>query len=197
MLLLGYGAFDPGWYIPQIAAVFLVMTLACGLLGGLRPGEMAEAFVGGARDLCGAAVLVAFSRAVLVVAEDGQIIDTVLNAAAASMSGLSPVAASEVMLAFQSGMNFFVPSGSAQAALVMPVMTPLADLLGVHRENAILAFQFGDGFTNLIVPTNAVLMGVLSVAKVEYATWFRWIWRTQVGLLLLAALYLALSPFHV
>lgn len=196
MLLLGYGAFDPDWYIPQIAAVFLIMTLACGLLGGLRPGQMADSFVDGAKDLCGAAVLVAFSRAVLVVAEKGQIIDPILNAAANSMSGLSPIAASEVMLAFQSGMNFFVPSGSGQAALVMPVMTPLADLLHVHRENAILAYQFGDGFTNLIVPTNAVLMGVLSVARMEYSTWFRWIWKVQIGLFLLAAIYLALSPFH-
>lgn len=196
MVMLGWGSVEMGWYITELAALFLGMALVCGLAGGLRLRDTANAFVDGAKDLCGAAVLVAFSRAVLIIAEDGQIIDTVLNAAASSMSGFSPIAATEVMLVFQSGMNFFVPSGSGQAALVMPVMTPLADLLHVHRENAILAYQFGDGFTNLIVPTNAVLMGVLSVARMEYSTWFRWIWKVQLGLLLLAAIYLALSPFH-
>jgi uncharacterized ion transporter superfamily protein YfcC len=196
MITLGYGSTSLDWYITELAALFLAMALVCGLIGGLRPGQTADAFVDGAKDLCGAAVLVAFSRAVLVVAEDGKIIDPILNWASGSMSELSPVAASEVMLLFQSGMNFFVPSGSGQAALVMPIMAPLSDLVHVHRENAILAFQFGDGFTNLIVPTNAVLMGVLSVAKMEYATWFRWIWKVQLGLLLLSGIYLALSPFH-
>lgn len=196
MVTLAYGSTSLDWYITELAALFLGMALVCGLLGGLRLGQVADSFVDGAKDLCGAAVLVAFSRAVLIIADHGQIIDPILNAAANSMSGLSPIAASEVMLAFQSGMNFFVPSGSGQAALVMPVMTPLADLLHVHRENAILAYQFGDGFTNLIVPTNAVLMGVLSVARMEYSTWFRWIWKIQIGLFLLAAIYLALSPFH-
>ena len=100
------------------------------------------------------------------------------------------------MFGVQTFINFFVVSGSGQAALTMPVMAPLADLLEIHRENAILAYQFGDGFTNMIVPTNPVLIGVISVARLPYGTWFRWMIKYQILLFLVGMILLAFSPFH-
>ena len=126
----------------------------------------------------------------------GKIIDTILNGLAGSLEGLGPLWGTECMFAVQTFINFFVVSGSGQAALTMPVMAPLADLLEINRENAILAYQFGDGFTNMIVPTNPVLIGVISVARLSYGTWFRWMIKYQLLLFLVGMILLAFSPFH-
>lgn len=195
MSYLAYGALNWDWYITEISALFLAMSLICGLSGGLSPGRIADAFVQGAKDLAPAAILVAFARGIIIVASDGKIIDTMLNSMAQAMDGLGPVIGVEAMFCMQTVINFFVPSGSSQAALTMPIMIPLADLLHVHRENAILAYQFGDGFTNMIIPTNPVLIGVLAMAKLEYGTWFRWMIKYQILLFLIGMLLLALSPF--
>jgi uncharacterized ion transporter superfamily protein YfcC len=172
------------------------MAVLCGLLGRLSPGEIGDAFAQGAKDLAPAAVLIALARGILVVAEDGQIIDPILDATATALEGISPVIASQGMFLVQTAINFFVPSGSGQAALTMPVMAPLADLLRVDREAAVLAFQFGDGFTNMIIPTNPVLMGVLSMARLPYGTWFRWMIKLQLVLLVVGIMLLAVAPFH-
>jgi uncharacterized ion transporter superfamily protein YfcC len=196
MVALGVGALYYDWYVPEISAMFLAMALICGLLGRLSLGKIADAFVAGAKDLASTALLVAFARAIVIVARDGKIIDTLLNGLAGSLEGLGPLWGTECMFAVQTFINFFVVSGSGQAALTMPVMVPLADLLEIHRENAILAYQFGDGFTNMIVPTNPVLIGVISVARLSYGTWFRWMIKYQLLLFLLGMILLAFSPFH-
>ena len=196
MVSLGVGALYFDWYVPEISAMFLAMALICGLLGRLSLGKIADAFVAGAKDLSATALLVAFARAIVIVARDGKIIDTILNGLAGSMEGLGPLWGTECMFAVQTFINFFVVSGSGQAALTMPVMAPLADLLEINRENAILAYQFGDGFTNMIVPTNPVLIGVISVARLSYGTWFRWMIKYQLLLFLVGMILLAFSPFH-
>lgn len=194
MVLLGIGALAWGWYIVELAGLFLGMSIVAGLVGDLGPGKMADAFVAGAKDLATAALLVCFSRAILVVAEDGRIIDTLLHWVSAGLEGFGPIWTTEAMYAAHTFINFFVPSGSGQAALTMPVMVPLADLTGVSREAAILAFQFGDGLTNMIIPTNAVLIGIVSVARLDYAVWFRWMIRWQVMLFFLGAALLVFAP---
>ena len=194
MVALALGAILEGWYIVELSALFVFVAVLCGALGRLSPSEIGEAFGSGARDLAPAAVLVAFASGVLVLAEDGQVIDTLLNAVAESLSGVSPLLATEGMFLAQTAINFFVPSGSGQAALTMPIMAPLADLLGVNREAAVLAFQFGDGFTNMIIPTNPVLMGALVMARLPYGTWFRWMIKIQLVLLVVGMLLLAVSP---
>jgi uncharacterized ion transporter superfamily protein YfcC len=196
MVALALGAVLQGWYIFELAALFVFMAVLCGLLGRLSPGEIGDAFAQGAKDLAPAAVLIALARGILVVAEDGQIIDPILDATATALEGISPVIASQGMFLVQTAINFFVPSGSGQAALTMPVMAPLADLLRVDREAAVLAFQFGDGFTNMIIPTNPVLMGVLSMARLPYGTWFRWMIKLQLVLLVVGIMLLAVAPFH-
>jgi len=115
-----------------------------------------------------------------VVLNEGRVIDTVIQAMAEPLQRATPELAAIGMLAFQSVTNFFIPSGSGQAYVVMPIMAPLSDLVGVSREVAVLAYQFGDGFTNIIVPTNALLMGMLALARIPYARWARFVlpsWR--------------------
>jgi uncharacterized ion transporter superfamily protein YfcC len=195
MAVLGIGALRWDWYITELAGLFIGLAIACGILGRIAANDLANAFVDGAKDMIAPALLVGFSRGILVVAEDAQIIDTMLSSIAGAIDGLGPTASAELMYAAHTGINFFVPSGSGQAALTMPVMTPLADLIGVHRETAILAFQLGDGLTNLIIPTSAVLIAVLSMARLELGAWFRWIWKRQLVLCTFGAILIALAPW--
>lgn len=195
MVVLGIGALRWDWYITELAGLFIGLAVACGVLARIAANDTANAFLDGAKEMIAPALLVAFSRAILVVAEDGQIIDTMLSSLAGSLDGLGPTVTAELMYGAHTAINFFVPSGSGQAALTMPVMTPLADLVGVHRETAILAFQLGDGLTNLVIPTSAVLIAVLAMARLELGTWLRWIWRRQLVLCVFGGILLALAPW--
>jgi uncharacterized ion transporter superfamily protein YfcC len=163
-----------GWYINEISALFLGLALVIGIISHLNMSKIAKAFTDGARDLVKIAFIIALARSILIVASDGQIIDSILHRLSEMVSGTHPVFAAQLMFLVQSIINIFVPSGSGQAALTMPIMAPLSDLLGVTRQTAVLAFQFGDGFTNLIIPTSGVTMGVLGMAKIPYEKWFAW-----------------------
>ncbi len=188
--LLVFGVTQYGWYIPEIAALFIGTGIVLGIAGGLKPSEISGAFMDGARDLVATALIIGLARGILVVMQDGQIIDTILFALASAIQGAGEVGAAHGMFAVQTAINFFVPSGSGQAALTMPLMAPLADLAGVSRQTAVLAFQLGDGFTNLIIPTSAVLMGCLALAKIPWPTWARWILPLQIALFILGLLLL-------
>jgi uncharacterized ion transporter superfamily protein YfcC len=194
MVVLCVGVTIWGWYIEEIAALFVALGLVAGLLAKLRPAEMAEAFLGGARSLVATAFVIALARAVLVLAEDGRIIDTILHGLASIVDGVHPIVAAQLMFVVQTALNLFVPSGSGQAALTMPIMAPLADLLGVSRQTAVLAFQLGDGFTNMIVPTSGVCMGILTLARIDWLKWLRWILPLQLIFILLGLLLLV-PPF--
>ncbi len=184
-----------GWYIVEIAALFVAMGVVMGIVGGLGVNGAALAFTDGIRQLAATAVIIGVARGILVVLQDGQVIDTMLHAVATALEGTSAAGAAMAMFAVQTAVNFVVVSGSGQAALTMPLMAPLADLLGVTRQTAVLAYQMGDGFTNMIIPTNPVLMGVLSLAGIPWTTWARWILPLQILLfaLGLVALFLAVS----
>ncbi len=147
-------------------------------------------FLDGARDIAGAALVVGLAAGILVVLEQGKVIDAMLYHTAQAFQGIPKAWAVELMLVVQTGINILVPSGSGQAALTMPVMAPLADLLGISRQTAVLAFQFGDGFTNLITPTSGVLIGVLSMARIDYVRWFKFMLPLQFILMLLGMLLL-------
>jgi uncharacterized ion transporter superfamily protein YfcC len=196
MGMLVFGVLYWKWYIEEIAALFFGAGIVIGLVGGLRGTEISSAFFEGAKELVNTALIIALARGILILAHSGKIIDTVLNALSGLIEGLHPVFASWAMFLTQTVINFFVPSGSGQAALTMPVMAPLADLLGVSRQWAVLAFQFGDGFTNLIIPTSAVLMGILSVAKVDWGKWAKWMLPLQ-AILVVTGLLLLIPPFFI
>ena len=191
--LLVWGVTQRGWYIVEIAALFIGIGIAMGIAGRLGPSETAQAFMSGAKDLLVTAVIIGLARGILVVMEDAQIIATILDTLAGVVGEAGPTIAAQVMFLVQTAINFFVPSGSGQAALTMPIMAPLADLVGVSRQTAVLAFQMGDGFTNLIIPTSAILMGALALADVPWTKWARWILPLQLAFLLTGFVILAVA----
>lgn len=195
--LVMLGALQWDWYITEISALFLALGIAAAVINRLGLSTSMKAFYSGVKDMLPAALIIALSKSILVVAEDGHIIDTVLFAMASLVDGLPRVVAVELMFFVQGAINFFIPSGSGQAAITMPVMTPLADILGISRQNAVLAYQFGDGLFNLIIPTSGVTMGVLSIAGIPYQIWMKWIWKLMVLLVLLAMVFLALPELGV
>jgi uncharacterized ion transporter superfamily protein YfcC len=181
------------WYIEEIGALFLALGLTSGLLAGFSPSVLTRHLIAGASDMMTPALVIGMSKAILLVAEEGQIIDTMLHGTSQLVAHLHPIWAAEAMLVVQSGINFFVPSGSGQAALTMPIMAPLSDLIGIHRQTAVLAFQFGDGLVNLIIPTSGVTMGVLALAKIPFGRWLRFIMPLMLILFALAMAFLAMA----
>ncbi|WKZ65367.1 MAG: YfcC family protein [Flavobacteriales bacterium] len=182
-----------GWYIEEIAGLFIGMGVAAAMIGGIGADAAAKAFVGGARDMVAAALLIGLSRSVLLVMQEGQVVDTVLHALSGAISGLPASVSAQLMFAVQFAINFFVPSGSGQAALTMPVMTPLADLLHIPRQTAVLAYQLGDGLCNFVIPTSGVTMGILQIAGIPFGAWLRWIGRLMLLLVGAGMAFLALS----
>lgn len=149
------------------------MGILCGIVGGLTIGEMTQAFIDGARDMTSTALLVGVARVMLVVMSEGLILDTIVHGLANAIAALPKAVTVLGMYVVQLVLNFFIPSGSGQAAATMPIMVPLADVLGINRQVAVLAFQFGDGFTNSIYPNGAILMANLGIAKITYDKWFK------------------------
>jgi len=189
LVLIVVGVIKLGWYIEEISAAFFIMGVVVGIIGGLKVDEFTKAFIDGAKDLVGTALIVALARATLVISRDGQIIDTVLYGLSPYIQSSSPIFASQKMFMVQAVINFFVHSGSGQAALTMPIMAPLSDLAGVSRQTAILAFQFGE-YTNIIIPTSAVTMGALSMAKVPWEKWAKWVLPLMIILFVLGLVLL-------
>jgi len=192
LLLLVYGVQEWGWYIQEIAGLFVGLGLLASVVARLSAADTVEAFNRGATDVVMAALIIGFSRGLLVIAEDGAIIDTILHSLAGMAEGVSPAVSVLLMFLFQSFLNFFVPSGSGQAALTMPLMAPLSDLLSLERQVAVLAFQFGDGISNLVIPTSGVTMGVLQIAGIPYDRWFRFCLPLVLLLSLIACVLLVL-----
>ncbi len=175
IVIFVYGVARWEWYLTELGAVFLGLSIVAAALGGISPNRVAREFGEGAAQLTSAALVIGFARTIEVILDDASIKDTVINGVAGLLDGLPAGLAAVGMLGVQSVFNFLIPSGSGQAYVTMPIMAPLADLTGVGREAAVLAYQFGDGFTNMIVPTNALLMGMLALGRVPYGRWVRFV----------------------
>lgn len=184
LFVYGVAAWD--WYLTELMAVFLALALVVGVISRLTPNAIATTFCRGAAELTTTALLIGFARSIQVVLSEARVIDTIINGLAEPLQLFPSAVAAVGMLAVQTVCNFFIPSGSGQAFVTMPIMVPLADLTLVTRQTAVLAYQFGDGFTNMIVPTNAVLMGVLALAKIPYQRWLRFIFPLLCKLYLVA-----------
>ena len=185
-----YGSAALGWYIVELGGLFFAMGIVTGLVSGMGPNRLAKAFVTGCKDIVGAALIVGFAGGILVVLQDGHVMDTILHGMASLTSRLPGVVSAWVMYGIQLGINFFIPSGSTKAALTMPLMAPLADLSGITRQTAVLAYQLGDGFTNMIIPTSGVTVGTLAMAKIPFEKWFRWNLPMQGMFVLLSLAFL-------
>ena len=190
-IVVGVLNFDFG--IPEIAALFLVTGIVSGLIGRLSLDDMANSFVSGAKDMIGAAVVVGFARGIVILAENGQIIDTILYQLSNFIGQLPSLVAGYVMFFVQMFINFFISSGSGQAALTMPIMAPLGELVGITPQTSILIFQFGDGFSNAIFPTSAVLMACLGVSGIPWSKWVKWVLPLQLIFGALAIIFITVA----
>lgn len=195
MIFLIVGILKFGWYINEIGALFLGLGIVCGFMGKLSLTEMTDGFREGARDMVGVALIIGCARAILVIATDGKILDLMLYSLASMINGLHPVFAAQSMFVMQCVINFFVHSASGQAMLTMPIMAPLADVVGISRQIAVLAFQFGEGWINPILPTSGVTMGVLGLANISWSKWFRWMLPVQIYFFVVALSLLAVAYF--
>ncbi len=191
MVLLVVGVLEWKWYIDQIAVLFFGTGIVLGFVGGLGPSRLAATFVAGAKDMVGVVFIVACARALLVIAQDARILDTILYGTSQTLSQLPRGVIAQVMFLIQCVINLFVHSGTAQAALTMPIMAPLADLVDITRQTAVYAYQLCE-FINPILPTSAVTMGVLGAAKIPWERWARWF--LPLMLILIALSFLLLVP---
>ncbi|PID90096.1 MAG: hypothetical protein CSA97_04655 [Bacteroidetes bacterium] len=199
-----WGVVEKGYYIPEIASQFFVMGLVAGVIGvifklnGMKVNDIAGSFKQGAADLLAPAMIVGMAQGIVYVLggtdpTQGSVLNTILNGAASSIQGFAPVVSATIMFLFQAVFNFFVTSGSGQAALTMPLMAPLADLAGVTRQVAVLAFQLGDGLTNIFVPTSGILMAAIGVARMEWGTWAKFMIKFQGVLFALAIIFVVVA----
>jgi uncharacterized ion transporter superfamily protein YfcC len=187
-LIVGVTCWD--WYMPEITGLFLGMGILCGLIAGFSANKIADELIAGARDILSAALVVGFASGIIVILQDGKVVDSILHGMQDGLDGTGPVASLSAMYGIQALINFIIPSATAKAAITIPIMAPFADMVGVARQAMVLAFQFGDGFTNMITPTSGVLVAALAMARIPYADWVKWIWKMVVALLLLGFLLL-------
>ena len=178
------------WYIMEIASLFLVLGIASGLAVDKSASDIAKLFLEGMGDILSAAVIVGLAGGIVIVLQDGGIIDTILYGLSKSMSNMGKIASAEIMYGIQTLINIVIPSGSAKAAITMPIMAPFSDLIGISRQSTVVAFQFGDGFTNMITPTSGVLMAALGVARIPWEKWVKFIWKFILVLIVIGALLL-------
>ena len=174
IVMLIWGVIKKGWYMDEIAALFLDMSMIVAAIGGLGFNNYALTLGRGMADIASGALVVGFARGILVVMTDGNILHTILHGAASLLEGLPSMISAVGMYIFQCLLNYLVPSGSGQAAVSMPIMAPLADLVGVSRQTACIAYQLGDGISNVFTPTSGYFMAGLALAKVPWSKWAKW-----------------------
>lgn len=173
---MAFGLIKLGWYINQVAAIFIILSIVVGIINGWNANKFSECLVEGLSKAVLSGIIVGVARGILVVISKGKIIDTIVHAASSLLSKLSLYGSAAGMLVFQNLLNFFIPSGSGQAAVSMPIMTPIADVIGLNRQIAVLAFQFGDGFSNLIWPTGFMVLAC-TLAKIPFNRYYKFMGR--------------------
>lgn len=189
-----YGCKVHHWYFSELCAVFIIMALVCSVIMGWGPNTIAEKIAGGFTEIAMACMMIGLARGILMVLQDGHIIDTIVYGFSVPLSYLPRWLAGEAMLLFQTCLNFLIPSGSGQAATSMPIMAPLADILGISRQVAVLAFQFGDGLSNILWPT-AFAPVICGISGVKVEKWWKWFIPCFIALLLTQMALIALAIF--
>ena len=187
-LIVGVTVFE--WYMAEITGLFLAMGIICAIIAGFDPDRTVKELMAGAKDILSAALVVGFASGIIVILQDGKIVDSILHSMQEGLDGGGKVGSLSAMYGIQAVINFIIPSATAKAAITVPIMAPFADMTGVSRQAMVLAFQFGDGFTNMITPTSGVLVATLAMARVPYTKWVKWIWKMVVVLLVLGLLLL-------
>jgi uncharacterized ion transporter superfamily protein YfcC len=181
------------WWFPEMTASFLLFAIIIGLIGRMRELDLAETFVAGARDLLGVALIIGIARGITVIMNNGQITDTVLHWAEVALGDVGKVAFSIVMYALFLPLSFLIPSSSGLATVAMPIMAPLAGFADVPKDLVVTAYQSANGLMNLFIPTSAVVMGGLAIARVPYGRYLRFVWPLLVMLAVLTIIVLGVS----
>lgn len=171
---------------------FSALGVLTGYAAGKDTDSIIKLFLEGAKDILSAAIVVGLAGGIIQILQDGRIIDPILHALASLMNEAGRVASVGAMYVIQTLINIIIPSGSAKAALTMPIMAPFSDVIGISRQATVMAFQFGDGFTNMITPTSAVLIGALGIARIPYEVWVKWF--AKILLLFVVLGFLLLIP---
>ncbi|MCW8876410.1 MAG: TIGR00366 family protein [Kangiellaceae bacterium] len=190
-MVIGIAKFH--WYFIELGAMFFFLAILIAFVAGHKLDDAAKTFTHGAAELTGTALLIGFARSIELILSDAQVLHTVVNGLATPLSHLGAELSAVGMLFIQSVLNFFIPSGSGQAYVTMPIMAPISDIVGVSRQVAVLAYQMGDGFMNMIVPTNAVLMGIIGMCGIPYNKWFKFIAPLILKLLLAGSISLVIA----
>ena len=193
VVLLIVGVTQWGWYLTELSALFFGLGIISAIIGRLGVNDSAKVFCEGAAVMTTTALLIGFARGIAMIMEDGEILHTVVHALSIPLSVVGAELSAVGMLFIQTILNLFIPSGSGQAYATMPIMAPIGDLVGVPRQVAVLAFQFGDGFANMFVPTNAILMGILGIAGIPYDRWLRFIFPLIIKLMIAGSITLAIA----
>jgi len=193
LIVVVWGIKQYQWYFIELGGAFFALALFTGLINRTAPDAMAKQFVEGAGELVNTALLIGFARAIEITLSDGQVLHTIVHGLSQPLVAVGGELSAVGMLLIQSILNFFIPSGSGQAYVTMPIMAPISDIVGVSRQVAVLAYQMGDGLMNMIVPTNAVLMGILGMCGIPYGRWFRFIWPLMLQLLVLGSIAMVVA----
>jgi uncharacterized ion transporter superfamily protein YfcC len=194
LVIMLVGVFTRGWYINEIAAMFLLMAIVIGFANGLGANELVKQMMEGAASVTAGALVIGVAASIQVILQDAQIIDTIVNSLSTLVGDMPIALAAVASSVIQGVINLFVPSGSGQALVTMPILIPLSDLIGMSRQLMITAFQVGDGLTNLIVPTSGGTLAMLALGKVSYAQWLRVIMPLMV--LIYGMCWIALIAGH-
>jgi len=188
-----WGVSSQGWWMAEMSALFLGSAIVIGLIGWMGEKKMTTAFVGGARDLLGVALVIGLARGIVVVMDNGMITATIINFFEGKITGMSSIAYVNAMFGTEALLSFIVPSTSGLAVLSMPILAPLSDFAGVGRELAVTSFQTAIGITNLITPTYAVVVGGLAIGRVPYDRWLAFIWPLLVVLVVLCCVSISIA----
>ena len=184
-----------GWKANKIGSYFLGMGVVAGILSGFSMNDIAKKFIKGCGPMVTASFVVGIASAVSVILNNGKILDTLVNWVSIPLAQLGPVLGAGFMVVVNALINILIPSGSGQAAVVMPLMTLMADIIGITRQVTVQAFQFGDGLSNLITPLNGTLMGGLAMAHVEFPRYFKWVINIIAGQVFVAAIVTMLLQY--
>jgi uncharacterized ion transporter superfamily protein YfcC len=190
ILYLIIGVMGYQWYIMEIATLFFVMGLSSGAAMNYSPNRITGLFIAGVKDILSAALVVGLAGGIIIILQNGRVIDSMLHSLAGSMTNVGRFGSLSIMYGIQTLINVIITSGSAKAALTMPIMAPFSDLIHVSRQATVMAYQLGDGFTNLLTPTSATLVGVLGVARIPYEKWLKWAWPLIAFLIIVGLLLL-------
>ena len=193
MCLIIWGLVTQGWYMNEISAVFLAMGLLAGVIAGFSQDVIAQEFVAGIADFAFSAIVVGLARGILVIASDGMIIDTILNALATGLGGIPAVLFTTLLYAVENLLAILVPSSSGLAALTAPIFGPLTELMGLNPEAAVWALSMGSATMSLICPTSAILVAGLGVCKIKLGQWWKTVWKFFLVVSLINIVFVAIS----